>query len=47
MEYLDPDDLTKKNWSAGRGNMIAGLKTKVVDGVVQITGITKKPATGL
>lgn len=43
MEYLDSDDLTRKNWSAGRGNMIAGLKTKVTDGVVSITGITKKP----
>eukprot|EP00438_Fugacium_kawagutii_P022031 Skav212843 [mRNA] locus=scaffold325:98454:116739:+ [translate_table: standard] len=43
MEYLDSDDLTRKNWSAGRGNMIAGLKTKVTDGVVAITGITKKP----
>ncbi len=45
MEYLDSDDLTRKNWSAGRGNMISGLKTKVNDGVVVITGITKKPAT--
>ena len=45
MEYLDSDDLTRKNWSAGRGNMISGLKTTVNDGVVVITGITKKPAT--
>jgi hypothetical protein len=29
------------------GNMIAGLKTKVTDGVVSITGITKKPVTQL
>ncbi|CAK9110719.1 unnamed protein product [Durusdinium trenchii] len=43
MEYLDSDDLSRKNWAAGRGNMIAGLKTKVTDGVVSITGITKKP----
>lgn len=28
MEYLDSDDLSRKNWAAGRGNMIAGLKTK-------------------
>lgn len=28
MEYLDSDDLKRKNWPAGRGNMIAGLKTK-------------------
>ncbi|CAJ1416809.1 unnamed protein product [Effrenium voratum] len=43
LEYMDSDDLQKKTWNAGRGNMIAGLKTKVTDGVVSITGITKKP----
>ena len=32
LEYMDPDDMKKKNFTAGRGNMIAGLKTKVTDG---------------
>ncbi|CAE7918341.1 unnamed protein product, partial [Symbiodinium necroappetens] len=43
MEYMDPDDMKRQNFQAGRGNMIAAVKTKITDGVVGITGITKKP----
>ena len=32
----------RQNFQAGRGNMIAAVKTKITDGVVGITGITKK-----
>eukprot|EP00928_Gymnodinium_smaydae_P020290 TRINITY_DN17849_c0_g1_i2.p1 TRINITY_DN17849_c0_g1~~TRINITY_DN17849_c0_g1_i2.p1 ORF type:complete len:2813 (-),score=661.09 TRINITY_DN17849_c0_g1_i2:46-7815(-) len=36
------EDLQRKNYSARRGNMISGLKLRIVDGVANLDGVNEK-----